>query len=81
MLHPAALPVLEDELNYLRHVSNEVVARLLMNNDYKCGVVRHIFREILACNILAGIMSCFCPDYLNYWILLAIKGSDADASK
>ena len=59
----------EAELEYLRHITNEILARILTNKDYECPMIRHLFREALAQTVFLPIFTNFSePDYMN-WII------------
>ena len=58
----------ETELLYLRHVSNEILARILPAADYKCSMVRHLLRECVAVTVALPIVHSVDPDFFNWAI-------------
>jgi len=58
----------ETELLYLRHVSNEILARILPAADYECPMVRHLLRECVAVTVALPIVHSVDPDLFNWAI-------------
>jgi hypothetical protein len=64
----------ECELDYNRVVGHRMVRALLPRADFGSPIVSSLLTEIMGSSVLTSIMSCFCPEYLNGWI---IKGLGA----
>jgi hypothetical protein len=80
-MHPACESAVT-EAKYLRHVSNELLSRILPANDYNCAMVRHLLRECIAMTILQPIgESVADPDFLNWAIELVFDKYSADATE
>jgi hypothetical protein len=70
----------EAELEYLRHITNEILARILTNKDYECPMVRHLFREALAQTVFSPIFTSISePNFMN-WIIEKIFDDTKDAN-
>lgn len=70
----------EAELEYLRHITNEILARILTNKDYDCPMVRHLFREALAQTVFLPLFTSISePNYMN-WIIEKIFDTTKDGN-
>ena len=61
----------ECELDYNRVLGNRLARALLPRAEYSSPLLRSMVTELIAGCVLCPIMSCFCPIYLNGWILKA----------
>ena len=69
----------EAEVEYLRHITKEILARILTSADYECPMVRHLFREAISHTILLPLISAFSePNYMN-WIVEKIFDDSANS--
>lgn len=59
----------ECELDYNRVVGHGILRALLPRHEFSSMVVRSIMTEIMSGCVLTPIMSCFCPQSLNEWII------------
>ena len=66
----------ECELDYNRVVAHRMVRALLPRQDFGSPLVSSLVTEIMAACVLGPIMSCFCPDYLNSWIIAGLDNSE-----
>ena len=61
----------ECELDYNRVLGNRLARALLPRAEYSSPLIRSMVTELLAGCVLTPVMGCFCPSYLNGWILQA----------
>ena len=61
----------ECELDYNRVLGNRLARALLPRAEYSSPLLRSMVTELMAGCVLSPVMSCFCPVYLNGWILKA----------
>jgi hypothetical protein len=74
-------PLLEEcVLDYNRVVASRMVRALLPRPEANSAIVSCIITEIVAGCALSPMMSCFCPEYLNGWILQGLGGQTAEDS-
>jgi len=72
MLDPEGLK--KAEQGYLRSLSAALMKLILLEEDWKCRMVRHLCREVFACRVLFNATSGVSPDAINCMIAAAIKG-------
>jgi hypothetical protein len=65
----------ECELDYNRVVGHRMVRALLPRADFGSPIVSSLLTEIMGSSVLTSIMSCFCPEYLNGWIIKGLSAS------
>ena len=65
----------ECELDYNRVVAYRIVRALLPRADFGSHLVSSLVTEIMASCVLSPLMGCFCPDYLNSWIMAGLAES------
>eukprot|EP00977_Amphora_coffeiformis_P008319 scaffold1879_cov178-Amphora_coffeaeformis.AAC.8 len=65
----------ECELDYNRVVAYRIVRALLPRADFGSPLVSSLVTEIMASCVLTPLMACFCPDYLNSWIMAGLAES------
>ncbi|CAB9509084.1 expressed unknown protein [Seminavis robusta] len=72
----------ECELDYNRVIASRIVKFLIPRQDYGSPIVASLLTEILGGAVLAPTMSCFSPDYLNYWVqlLITMESSSSDTA-
>jgi hypothetical protein len=69
-------PLLKEcELDYNRVVGHRMVRALLPRADFGSPIVSSLLTEIMGSSVLTSIMSCFCPEYLNGWIIKGLSAS------
>ena len=66
----------ECELDYNRVVAFRMVRALLPRTDFGSPLVSSLVTEIMAGCVLTPLMSCFCPVYLNSWIIAGLGGGN-----
>ncbi|GKY90805.1 hypothetical protein MPSEU_000053300 [Mayamaea pseudoterrestris] len=65
----------ECEIDYNRVLAHRMVRALLARNDFGSNILSSILTEILGQSVLPPLMSCFCPEYLNSWIVAGLSSS------
>lgn len=74
-------PTLAFELNYLRNISEKILAVLLPHKDSKSKILNCLFREILSCRLLQPLVDQLSdPDTINQ-VLVYIAQQLAQDSK
>ena len=63
----------ECELDYNRVVGHRMVRALLPRSDFSSPIISSFMTEVLGGCILSPVMSCFCPEYLNSWIIQGLE--------
>jgi len=63
----------ECELDYNRVVAYRIVRALLPRSDFGSPLVSSLVTEIMASCVLSPLMACFCPYYLNSWIMAGLS--------
>lgn len=61
----------ECELDYNRVLGYRLIRALLPRTEFSSLIVRTMLAEMMGGCVLNPMMSCFCPEYVNGWILLA----------
>eukprot|EP00949_MAST-11_sp_MAST-11-sp1_P002912 g2912.t1 len=63
---------------YLRHVTGQLLARVMDSRDHGSNVVRHLLQEVIASVILKSSMEAVDPSLVNWLILLLIEKMQGD---
>jgi len=65
--------IYECEMDYNRLLAHRVCRIIFPRADFNSPVGRSLCVEIFASCILTPIMECFCPDYINSWVLKCLN--------
>jgi len=68
----------ECEQDYLRLLSHRMVRALVTRQDFGSPMLASLLTELLATCALAPLMTIFCPEYLNSWIIKGLGSSEED---
>ena len=68
----------ECEIDYNRVLSYRLLRALLPRAEFSSPVVRTMMTEMVAGCVLTPLMGCFCPEYLNGWIVMGCADAPAD---
>lgn len=70
----------ECEMDYNRVLSYRLVRALLPRAEFSSPIIRTMMTEMMAGCVLTPLMSSFCPEYLNGWIIMGCAEAPADES-
>jgi hypothetical protein len=68
----------ECEMDYNRVLSFRLVRALLPRAEFSSPIIRTMMTEMMAGCVLTPLMSSFCPEYLNGWIIMGCAETPAD---
>ena len=68
----------ECEMDYNRVLSYRLVRALLPRAEFSSPIIRTMMTELMAGCVLTPLMSSFCPEYLNRWIIMGCSESSAE---
>ncbi|XP_070553857.1 sorting nexin-25-like [Ptychodera flava] len=81
LLHPC-LNGEESELEFLRKAADVLIWTMTPKRIGKCTLVRHLVREIIACQVMKPCVDMICdPDYINQTILSHLEYREQLAEK
>ena len=67
----------ECEMDYNRVLSHRLVRALLPRAEFSSPIIRTMMTEMVAGCVLTPLMSCFCPEYMNGWIVMGCEEAPA----
>lgn len=71
----------ECEMDYNRVLGHRLVRALLPRAEFSSPIIRTMMTELVAGCVLTPLMGCFCPEYINGWILMGCADTPAEGEE
>lgn len=68
----------ECEMDYNRVLGHRLVRALLPRAEFSSPIIRTMMTEMVAGCVLTPLMGCFCPEYINGWIVMGCADTPAE---
>jgi len=78
LFSPKSQILYESELDYCRVLSYRLLKETTSKADFASPVLRSMAVEMLASCVLAPVMACFSPDYINYGLKVGLESYAAE---